>query len=85
MSEFDDYLTEGEQLIYTAEGENEYLGFTNKKIIYLGFVGIFGHEKIKDIRYSHISSTSFRFTSYPLLLLAAVALGILGFLIVYKV
>ena len=56
MSKFDEYLVEDERLIYTAEGTNEYLGFTNKRIIYLGSTGAFGQQKqFKDIRYPHIS------------------------------
>ena len=55
MSQFDEYLVEDERFIYTAEGTNEYLGFTNKRIIYLGTTGAFCQQKqFKDIKYPHI-------------------------------
>ena len=40
MSELDDYLNEGEKLLYTVEGEAEYLAFTDSRAIYLGFKGL---------------------------------------------
>ena len=79
MSKFDEYLVEDERLIYTAEGTNEYLGFTNKRIIYLGSTGAFGQQKqFKDIRYPHISPITFGFTSNPWLFITGALLCIIG-------
>lgn len=79
MSQFDEYLVEDERLIYTAEGTNEYLGFTNKRIIYLGSTGAFGQQKqFKDIRYPHISSITFGSMSNPWLFITGALLCIIG-------
>lgn len=82
MGEFDSYLDDCEKLLYTTEGTAEYLGFTNSRVIYLGFKGLFGQKKqFKDIRYSHISSLVFTFSSNLLILIAGIALFIFAFIL----
>ena len=82
MSELDGYLNEGEKLLYTAEGEAEYLGFTDSRVIYLGVKGLFSQEKqFKDVEYSHISSVAFSFTGNLWMLIAGIVLCAFGLII----
>jgi hypothetical protein len=44
MGELDDYLNDGEHLLYTTDNGGEYLGFTEGRVIFLKLKGLFGKK-----------------------------------------
>lgn len=74
-----EYLAEGETLLYSAEGDNENLYFTDKRVLYTGKTGLFSQNaKFKDIMFHHISSIEWGTISYPWLLILGTLIVIIG-------
>lgn len=74
-----EYLVEGETLLYSAEGDNENLYFTDKRVLYTGKTGLFSQNaKFKDIMFHHISSIEWGTISYPWLLILGALIVIIG-------
>ena len=77
--EKNDYLVEGETLLYSAEGDNENLFFTDKRVLYIGKTGSFSQNaKFKDIMIHHISSVEWGTISYLWLLILGALIAIIG-------
>lgn len=74
-----DYLVDGETLLYSAEGDNENLYFTDKRVLYTGKTGFFSQNaKFKDIMFNHISSIEWGTISYTWLLILGALIVIIG-------
>ncbi len=74
-----EYLVDGETLLYSAEGDNENLYFTDKRVLYTGKTGFFSQNaKFKDIMFHHISSIEWGTISYTWLLILGALIVIIG-------
>ena len=76
----ENHLVDNEILIYTAEGTNDNLYLTNKRVIHTSQKGFLSQNKFfKDIDYRHISSIEYGTISHIWLLILGILLFISGF------
>lgn len=76
--EKEDYLIDGETILYSVEEDKEYLYLTDKRVLYMTKTGFFSqNSKFKDIMFHHISSVELGTISYiSLLILGSLIVGI---------
>ena len=76
------HLVDNERLIYTAEGTNDNLYLTNKRVIHTSQKGFLSRNKFfKDIDYRHISSIEYGNISHIWLIILGLVTSTVGFYI----
>lgn len=76
-----DLLVDGETLLYTAEGRNENLYITDRRVIYTGQSGTWTKfKKLKDIDFHHISSIEWSTMAKEWLMVVSALLIVAGIL-----
>ena len=73
-------LVDNERLIYTAEGTNDNLYLTNKRVIHTSKKRFLSRNKFfKDVDYRHISSIEYGIISHIWLIILGLVISIVGF------
>lgn len=74
-----EYLVEGEKLLYTLEGRNENLYITDRRVIYTGQTGTWSKfKRLKDIDFHHISSIELSTASNEWIMIVGALLIVAG-------